>query len=92
MRTEEKYFINRDVTTFFMITLYTILDDVLPADVFGPVEVGMMKTELAVSSLSLIHIVDSTRRFRAQLAELSFALMNLPFTVVVVEEDFPRAR
>jgi hypothetical protein len=85
----------------YMIELHTILDHVLPADIFGPVEVGMIKTELAVSSSCLIQIVDSTRLFRAQLAELIptmvrlnlqfgeiFAFLSLPFTVVLVEEDF----
>jgi hypothetical protein len=85
----------------YMIELHTILDQALPADIFGPVEVGMMKTELAVSSSSLIQIVDSTRLFRAQLAELIpamvklnlqfgeiFVFLNLPFGVVLVEEDF----
>jgi hypothetical protein len=85
----------------YMIALHTILDHVLPADIFGPVEVGMIKTELAVSSSCLVQIVDSTRLFRAQLAELIptmvrlnlqfgdiFAFLSLPFTVVLVEEDF----
>jgi hypothetical protein len=142
-RTEEKYFIDRDVTIFilqskrtlrglqrefdrlilrvnermiekkvrtstylkffkhYLIALHRILDHVLPADIFGPVEIGMMKTELAVSSSSLVQIADSTRLFRTQLAQLVpamvklnlqfgdiFAFLNLPFTVVLVEEDF----
>jgi hypothetical protein len=89
--------------TFFRnyaIEMNAILDRVLPADVFLPIETSKMKIDVSVACSALGQIVHSTSTFHihmgdlktkivqlnAQLADLH-RFLNLPFTVVLTVED-----
>jgi hypothetical protein len=84
----------------YAIEMNSILDGVLPNDVFLPIEASKMKIDVSVACSALGQIIQSASNFHIHLGNLKTKLVqfnaqlaglhhfiNLPFTVVLTVED-----
>lgn len=86
----------------FVIQMNTVLDRVLPRDVFAPVESGKVKVDVSVACAVLGQIICAFRTFPTQISALKTqiialntevsrlnSLLNLPFAVILTLEELP---